>query len=109
MINKKIFISIIIFSIFMFVTSTIKNQTRLIEKNILSYKKKISKMENDFYETQLDYFYLTSPEVISKKVSEFIDSEYESINYSSIYFSLNQFLDEKNKTTNSYLYEKQKK
>ena len=109
MINKKIFISVIIFSIFMFITSTIKNQTRLIEKNISTYKQKISKIENDFYEAQLDYFYLTSPEVISKKVSEYIDSEYESINYSSIYFSLDQFIDEKNKTTNSIKYEKKKK
>ena len=48
MINKKIFISIIIFSIFMFVTSTIKNQTRLIEKNISSYKKKLVKWKMIF-------------------------------------------------------------
>ena len=34
---------------------------------------------------------------ISKKIKEFSDEEYTSIEYSKIYFSLEQFLEERNK------------
>ena len=40
MLKKKIIISVIIFSFLMIITSIIKTQTRIIEKNILSSKKK---------------------------------------------------------------------
>ena len=68
MFNKKIFISLTIFSILLFTTSIIKTQTRLIEKNIKFYEKKISNLENNLYEIQLDYSYLSPPDNISKKI-----------------------------------------
>ena len=40
MFNKKLFISLVVFSGLMFFASIIKNETRLIEKNIAKYKKK---------------------------------------------------------------------
>ena len=42
MFNKKLFISLVAFSGLMFFASIIKNETRLIEKNIVKYKKNIS-------------------------------------------------------------------
>ncbi len=39
MLNKKIFLSIIIFSVMMLLTSVIKTQSRLLEKKIYSLQK----------------------------------------------------------------------
>ena len=64
--NKKLIISIIVFSFLLFCTSVIKNKTRVIEKNLISYEKKISNLEKELYESQLDY-YLTSPKILEKK------------------------------------------
>tara|TARA_Y100000590_G_scaffold290281_1_gene326731 strand:- start:187 stop:519 length:333 start_codon:yes stop_codon:yes gene_type:complete len=97
MLNKKIFLSVIIFSVMMLLTSVIKTQSRLLEKKIYSLQKSIANTKNEIHEAQLDYFYLSSPEFISKKIKEFSDKDYSSIEYSRIYFSLEQFLDEKNK------------
>ena len=68
MFNKKIIFSLIVFIFFMIVTSTIKNGTRIIEKNIYNNQKRISILKNNLYELQLDYSYLTSPELISQKI-----------------------------------------
>ena len=67
MFKKKVFISMIIFSILMFLTALIKTQTRIIEKNIHSHQIKISELNNNIYEAQLEYFYLSSPENLSNR------------------------------------------
>ena len=97
MLHKKIFLSIIIFSVMMLLTSVIKTQSRLLEKRIYLLQESIADTKNEIHEAQLDYFYLSSPEFISKKIKEFSDKEYTSIEYSKIYFSLEQFLEERNK------------
>jgi|TARA_B110000438_G_scaffold280221_1_gene305288 hypothetical protein len=109
MFNKKLAISLIIFSTFMFLTSIIKTQTRLVEKNIFIYKEKIANIENNFHEAQLDFYYLSSPDSISKKIQEYSSEEYSSIKYSTIYFSLEQFLKLQANTTNNNIDEKNKK
>ena len=102
MLNKKLFISLIIFSILMTFTSIIKTKTRIIEKKIISYEKKIANLQNDLYEAELDYYYLSSPKILSKNIIEHTDEDYFNVEYSRIYFSLNQFLDEQRKTTKSF-------
>ena len=47
MFKKKVFISMTIFSILMFLTALIKTQTRIIEKNIYSHQIKISELNNN--------------------------------------------------------------
>ena len=106
MVKKKLVISLVIFSILMVLTSIIKTQTRLIEKNIFNYEKKIANLNNNIHESQVDFYYLTSPDYITKKIQNYSDQEYQSINYSKIYFSLNQFIEEQKKTTKSYKNEK---
>jgi hypothetical protein len=106
MINKNLIMSLVIFSFLMIFTSIIKNKTRLMEKNINLYNLKIAKLENNFHEAQLDFFYLSSPEYITKKILLYSNQEYMSIEYSKIYFSLRQFLDEKNKATKIFKNEK---
>ena len=66
--NLKLIISILVFSSLLFFTSVIKNKTRVIEKNILFYENKVSSLEKELHESQLDYHYLTSPKVLKKKI-----------------------------------------
>ena len=109
MFNKKLFISIFIFSIFMIFTSIIKNKTRIIEKNIYSYEKKIINLQNNFYEAQLDFSYLSSPENLSKNIFEYSNEEYSILSRSRIYQSLDEFLKESKKTTMKSINENKKK
>ena len=43
---------------------------------------------------------------ITKNIIEYSNEEYSSIDYSRIYFSLEQFLNERKKTTKSFINEK---
>ncbi|MFL2888074.1 MAG: hypothetical protein ACJZ3C_03720 [Pelagibacteraceae bacterium] len=106
MFKNKVFISITIFSVLMFLTAFIKTQTRIIEKNIYSYQFKISELENNLYEAQLEYFYLSSPENLSKKILEYSDDEYKSINFSKIYFSIEDFKKDQRKTSKKVINDK---
>ena len=67
MFKMKFIISISLFISFLLFTSTIKNKTRVIEKNISNLTTKIFMKTNDINETQLDFHYLTSPAEIEKK------------------------------------------
>ena len=72
MFNKKLFISLFVFSLLMVFTSIIKTQTRVTEKNINLYKKKISKIKNDIHESKLDFYYLSSPSSLVKKIEDYL-------------------------------------
>ena len=73
-------------------TSIIKTQTRIIEKNILKIEKKISIIEHDSHETELDYFYLSSPSSLSKRIKQLDLTEYQPMDFSKIYLTFNDFL-----------------
>ena len=66
----RLFISLGIFSFLISITSVIKNQTRIIEKDISKTNKRIAILEKDLNETQLDFFYLSSPESLSNKLTK---------------------------------------
>ena len=106
MLNKNFFISLIVFLIFLIFTSVIKTETRKIEKNILAINKKNNILEKNLHEIQVDYFYLTSPSSLSKKIKKYSDQNYENIDYSKIFISLEHFTQYKNKTTKFLNYEK---
>tara|TARA_B110000444_G_C18312192_1_gene354551 strand:+ start:138 stop:476 length:339 start_codon:yes stop_codon:yes gene_type:complete len=93
----KIFISIIIFSSFLFGTSIIKNETREIEKKIYKISKKISLKEKDINESQLDFSYLTSPSIVEKKAEHLDNFKYLPIKHSNIFLSMERFTDLNNK------------
>ena len=97
MIKIKILISIIIFSSFLIGTSFIKNQTRVLEKRIYSINKEITLKEIDLNESQFDFSYLSSPDIIEKKVELLDQVKYVPIEYSKIFLSLSNFIDLKNK------------
>ena len=97
MLKLKIIVSVLIFSFLLISTSTIKNQTREIEKKIFSLNNKILNKEKDLNESQLDFSYLTSPSMIEKKI-EYLDiKDYFPMNYSNIFLSISNFLELENK------------
>ena len=95
----KLVISICIFSILLSITSAIKNQTRIIEKSIYKIDRKIAIIEKDLHETQLDYFYVSSPGYLSKKIKQLAFIEYVPMDFSRIYFNYRDFKDSQKKIT----------
>ena len=97
--NLKLIISILVFSSLLFFTSVIKNKTRVIDKNILFYENKVSSLEKELHESQLDYHYLTSPKVLKKKLSFLTNESYQFMNFSKIYLNLDNFIHDQKKIT----------
>jgi len=95
----KLIISLCIFSILLGITSAIKNQTRIIEKNIYKIDRKITGIEKDLHETELDYSYLSSPNNLSEKIKDLAFIEYMPMDFSRIYLNYRNFTDSKKKIT----------
>ena len=74
----------LIFSILLRVTSLVKNKTRIIEKKIYKADRRIVIIEKDLNETELDYFYLSSPKNLSSKINNFSNIEYIPMDFSRI-------------------------
>ena len=87
--NLKLIISILVFSFLLFFTSIIKNKTRIIEKDIDFYTKiNIISRKRNLHESQLDFYYLTSPKILQKKIIFFNNDEYQHMSISKIYLIL---------------------
>ena len=80
----------------LFCISIVKNKSRIIE-NLSSQSKKISSIKNDLYETQLDYFYLSSSENLFKTMSNFNGYEFKPLDISNIYSNFDEYLNENQK------------
>tara|TARA_B100000401_G_C52290938_1_gene478031 strand:- start:13 stop:348 length:336 start_codon:yes stop_codon:yes gene_type:complete len=100
MLKIKIFLLTIIFSVSLGFTSIVKNQTRILEKDISKLEKNISLYSKDLRETELDFFYLTSPKILSKKIKDLSLIDYTPLDFSQIYFNFEEFLSSHNKITN---------
>ena len=100
MFRSKIIICVTIFITFLVLTSTIKNKTRIIEKQIMHLNNKILLKKKDFNEAQLEFYYLTSPAEIEKKLSLIGFSNYQPIKYSNIFFKISDFDNIQNKFSN---------
>ncbi len=100
MLNKKLIISSVIFVSLLLITSTIKNKTRIIEKKILNLNTQILIKKKDVNETQLDFYYLTSPLEIEKRLIIIGLENYQPIVHSKIFFDISDFTKIKNKITN---------
>ena len=97
MFKFKFFLSITIFLTLLITTSIIKNKSREIEKKIYTLNKTLLLKEKDYNESQLDFFYLTSPSNIEKKIAHLDNYDYLPMKYSQIFLSMSSFLDLKNK------------
>ncbi len=100
MLNKKLIVSSIIFVSLLIITSTIKNKTRIIEKEISNLNTQILIKKKDINETQLDFYYLTSPSEIEKKLRLIGLDHYQPIVHSKIFFDISDFTTIKNRFTN---------
>ena len=100
MIKIKFLFTIFVFSFLLTITSIIKNQTRIIEKNIYKIDRKILVLKKDLSETELDYFYLSSPNNLSNRTKDLALIDYVPMDFSRIYLNYNDFLDSKKKITN---------
>tara|TARA_B100000900_G_C20332044_1_gene614625 strand:+ start:203 stop:532 length:330 start_codon:yes stop_codon:yes gene_type:complete len=105
----KILISIFIFSILLGFTSVIKTKTRVIEKKIFKVESSINVIEKDLHETQLDYSYLSSPSFLAKKIKDLAFIEYEPMDFSRIFLSYNDFVNNQNKISNLNIINEKKK
>ena len=100
MFKTKFIIVSSLFISFLLITSTIKNKTRVIEKNILNLSKIILFKTKDINEAQLDFHYLTSPAEIEKKLGIIGSDNYQPIKYSNIFFDISDFTEIQNKISN---------
>ena len=100
MFRLKVCITVFVFSFFLIGTSLIKNQTREIEKKISILGKIINQKEKDFNESQLDFFYLTSPNIIEDKIQHLDKYQYQPMEYSKIFLSMDNFINLENKLVN---------
>ena len=100
MFRTKFIISISVFVILLLATSVIKNKTRVIEKQISNLNKIILVKEKNVNEAELDFYYLTSPEELEKKLNLIGFNNYQPIKYSNIYFNISDLAEIKNKFSN---------
>ncbi len=93
----KLVVSLLIFSVLLGLTSAIKNQTRIIEKKIYKADNRIHIIEKDLHETELDYFYLSSPKNLSTRIKDLSFVEYIPMDFSRIYSNYTNFVDSQKK------------
>ena len=93
----KIFSTIIIFSFLLVGTSIVKNKTRETEKKIYNIIEKVSYLEKDVNETELDYSYLTSPMMIEQKIKNLDRNNYIIMDRSKIFIDISSFKNINNK------------
>ena len=95
--KTNVFISMIIFSFLFGVTSVIKTQSRVIEKNIYKTERKIKAIRTDLSETELDYSYLSSPNNLTKIIEDLSFVEYVPMDFTKIYMSFKDFMEAQKK------------
>ena len=100
MFKKKFIISISIFITFLVITSIIKNKTHILEKQVLNLNIEILEKKKDINEAQLDFYYLTSPAEIEKKINLIGFNDYHPIKYSNIFFNIADFTHMNSKISN---------
>tara|TARA_E500000178_G_scaffold97146_1_gene96127 strand:- start:55 stop:393 length:339 start_codon:yes stop_codon:yes gene_type:complete len=100
MFKMKFIITLSIFISLLLVTSTIKNKTRVLEKNISNFNLKILNKTREINEAQLDFHYLSSPAEIEKKLNIIGFDNYQPIKYSRIFFNISDFTEIQAKISN---------
>ena len=81
----KFIIISIFFLVLLILTSVIKNKTRILEKKLLKLSSHIVQKEKDLSEAQLEFYFLTSPKQLEKKVINLGINEYIPLRNSNIF------------------------
>jgi len=104
--KKKKLIIILIYISFFITIPIIKNESRLLEKKIQSHESKIFTLEKDLLEASLEFQYLTSPAILSSKIKENFDQNYNNLDLSQIYQNIEDFTSEQKKVSKILINEK---
>ena len=105
--NKKKTIIFLIYASFFISIPIIKNESRLIEKKIKHHKSEILFLEKNLSVANLEFQYLTSPEILKNKVIKNIDIDYNSLKSSQIYLNFDDFINKQKKITKILINEKE--
>ena len=91
MFNSKLSFSLAVFTIFLIITSLIKNQSRIMEKqtNILNIN--IVAKEKNISEAEMEFSYLSSPNEIEKKINNKDLEKFEPVKHSNIFYNIHDF------------------
>ena len=95
MVRSKIIIPTIIFLFLLIIISIIKNETRIIEKKLSKLNKQIILKEKDINESELDFYFLSSPAEVERKIKILSNINYNPIKNSNIFLNLSNFRDSK--------------
>ena len=91
MFNLKLFFSLTVFTLFLIITSLVKNQSRIIEKQIKILNNNITAKEKNISESEMEFSYLSSPNEIEKKFNSKDIKKFEPIKHSNIFYGINDF------------------
>ena len=91
MFNLKLFFSLAVFTFLLIITSLVKNQSRIIEKQIKGLNIKIIAKEKNISEAEMEFSYLSSPNEVEKKFKSGDLEKFEPIKHSNIFYDVNDF------------------
>ena len=91
MFNSKLFFSLAVFTFFLIITSLVKNQSRIIEKQIKGLNIKIIAKEKNISEAEMEFSYLSSPNEIEKRFNSGDLEKFEPIKHSKIFYDVHDF------------------
>ena len=91
MFNSKLFFSLAVFTFFLIITSLVKNQSRIIEKQIKGLNINIVAKEKNISEAEMEFSYLSSPNEIEKKFNNGDLEKFEPIKHSNIFYDVDDF------------------
>ena len=100
----KCYVTIILFITGLVFVSTIKNETRNLQKEINNLQVSINTLKDDLHQTTLDHYFITSPENISQLAEQYLESDLIPYKKSQI-----KQLNEKKKTLSKLEETQQKK
>ena len=108
MFNSKLFFSLAVFTSFLIITSLVKNQSRIIEKQIKGLNIKIIAKEKNISEAEMEFSYLSSPNEIEKKFNSGDLEKFEPIKYSNIFYDIHDFNTLEKKLSNLIIIDEKK-
>ena len=72
------------------------------------YNSRVFKLEKELYESQLDFYYLTSPKILQEKMSFLTSDKYQHMGISKIYLDYYDFISSQKKISKKIIYEEKK-
>ena len=100
MFNSKLIFTLFVFTFFLTITSIIKNQSRILEKQILGLSINILSKEKNLSEAELEFYYLSSPNEIEKKLKNKDLRKFEPIKHSKIFNNVDDLIIDEKKISN---------